>query len=164
MLQGSRRQTPPKYAPRLANLGIVDFFNLGCGWLSRFSNHEELLVDYILAKDKATVPERSILQTVKVTPTRTVQRILTAYACALMVLCLVLVFGPAVHTFSKPQISVRPVVEPGPNQRESPMTKQASGTFEVSLTPQEPDNNAAYAASGIGSGMPRSGLCRVTTN
>jgi hypothetical protein len=26
------------------------------------------------------------------------------------------------------------------------------------------DNNAAYAASGIGSGMPRSGLCRVTTN
>jgi Protein of unknown function (DUF3224) len=92
------------------------------------------------------VPELSILQTVKVTPTRTVQRILTAYACALMVLCLVLVFGPAVHALSKPQISVRPVVEPGPNQRESPMTKQASGTFEVSLAPQKPDNNEAERA------------------
>jgi hypothetical protein len=26
------------------------------------------------------------------------------------------------------------------------------------------DNNIVYAASGIGGGMPRSGLCRVTTN
>jgi hypothetical protein len=53
------------------------------------------------------VAELPILQTIEVTPTRTVQRILTAHASALMVLCLVLVFGPAVHPFSKPQISVR---------------------------------------------------------
>ena len=64
MLQGSRRQTPLQYPARLANLGIVDFFNLGCGWLSRFSNHEELVVGYILAKDKATVAELPILQTI----------------------------------------------------------------------------------------------------
>jgi hypothetical protein len=86
--------------------------------LSRFSNHEELVVGYILAKDKATAAELPILQTIEVTPTGTVQRILTAYACALMVLCLVLAFGPEVHTWSKPQISVRAVVEPSLNQRE----------------------------------------------
>ena len=79
---------------------------------------------------------------------RTVQRILTAYACGLMVLCLELVFGPEVHTFRKPQISARPAVEPTSNQRESPMTKQASGTFEVNLTPQKPDNNEEKAKLG----------------
>jgi hypothetical protein len=69
-----------------------------------------------------------------------------AYACALMFLCLVLVFGPAVSPFNKPQISVRPVLSEIQNQRESPVTKQASGTFEVSLTPQKPDHNPAERA------------------
>lgn len=114
----SRRQTPPEYPPRLANLGIVDFFNLGCGWLSRFSNHEDLVAGYILAKDKTTVTELPVPKTIDVTP-RTVQKILAGYGCTLMVLCLVFVFGPAVHTRSKPQVPVQPIVQPSPRQSES---------------------------------------------
>jgi hypothetical protein len=78
MPQVCHRQSPPENTPRLTNLGIVDFFNLGCGWLSRFSNHEDLVVGYILAKDKATVTD-PLPKTISVVPVRTVQKILIIY-------------------------------------------------------------------------------------
>jgi hypothetical protein len=146
MPQVCHRQNPLEYPPRLTNLRIVDFFNLGCGWLSRFSNHEDLVVVYILGKDKATVTN-PLAKTVSVAPARTAQKIRIICGCTLTTLCLVFVFGPPVHSRTKPRIPVQPGVGPTPLQREFPMTKQASGTFEVNLTSQKLENKEAERAN-----------------
>jgi Protein of unknown function (DUF3224) len=82
-------------------------------------------------------------------PVGVVRKILTAYGCTFTVLRLVLTFGPAVHAQTKLQIPVpvRTIVQPSPLQKERPMTKHASGTFEVNLTPHKPDNKEAESAN-----------------
>jgi uncharacterized protein DUF3224 len=163
MPQFSSRQSSPENSPGLANLGIVYLFDFCRGPLSRFSNHCTEPLFTLFAEDKTsmrrfvtkelsarnTVVSWSTLWKILTVPAdarpksryvRSMQNPGGGLAAVLAMMCVLLVSGitPCAQAESR---------NSNPVQKEAVMTNHASGTFEVKLAPQKPDNKEAESAN-----------------
>jgi hypothetical protein len=146
-----------------ADFGIEDFFDLGCGALSRFSNHRVRSLVILCREDMTRMDElfgrdaveananMSMLRKTltggteaqgrsKCARSGTIPRGQTfGMRSAIAVTCVVFGFGSAAHTRTSRQVV-------SSEKKETVTAMHASGTFEVKLNVQKADNKEEESA------------------
>ena len=139
-------QSAAQHSASAANFGIEDLFDPGSGFLSRFSNHwKQRRVRVAMRSGTMKVSNSKSGVRADLDDARTTaKKILNGAGVAIRgmaVAAFVLGVCSFIHAQGGPGSSAP--AQSIPVQKEARMTKHASGTFDVKVTPQKADNKEA---------------------